>query len=263
MLTQSKLGDNYLTFDEEKHLYILNGSVVPSVTTVNKSSSPESPRLVSWKIKEGSKSTIECLKEVPILVKDYPQYYIDEILKRSTTAWSTEARKAANIGTLVHSYAEEFEKKGFISNDSETRKFINEHIDRKKIFTCIKKFRRWKRSNKDEIIKSEDIIASILYGFAGKFDRLANRNGNIVLSDFKTSSGIFIDNFIQLSAYTIALKEWMNIDVDIIEVLRFGKEDGEFEVKSIKSKSKIKELQEQFIRNVETYSFHKKWNKKD
>jgi len=263
MLTQSKLGDNYLTFDEEKHLYILNGSPVPSVTTVNKAANPESHRLTGWKVKEGAKFTIKELQEVPILVKDYPKYYIDEILKRSTSAWSVEAKKAANIGTLVHSYAEEYEKHRCIAKNSETRKLINEHIDRKKIFSCIKKFRRWEMKNKDEIIKSEEIIASIVHNYAGKFDRLAVRGSSIVLSDFKTSSGIFIDNFIQLSAYTIALKEWMNIDVDIIEILRFGKEDGEFEVESIKNKSKIKELQEQFIRNVETYSFHKKWNKKD
>lgn len=254
-MIESRSGNNILTFDEEKHVYKLNGDHVNSVTTINKLSLPESPRLAAWKVGEGALSVIERLKEVPIPVKDFPPYFIEEVVKKSKAAWMTTARKAANIGTIIHDYAEQFEFKGKI--DEELHERIVQHKDKSKIFSCIKKFRRWKIQNKDIILRHEEILGSILYSFAGKFDRLSSRNGLIVLSDFKTSSGFFIDQLIQLAAYVILLKEWLNINVDVIEIIRFGKEDGEFEVKQVKDKNEIKELQKQFIRGLETYKFMK------
>lgn len=254
-MIESRSGNNILTFDEEKHIYKLNGDIVNSVTTINKLSLPESPRLAAWKVGEGVKYAINSLSEFPQQVNKLPDYLLEEITKKSKAAWMTTARKAANIGTIIHDYAEQFEFKGKI--DEELHEKIKSHKDKAKILSCIKKFRRWKIQNKDTILRHEEILASVLYGFAGKFDRLSNRNGLIVLSDFKTSSGFFIDQFIQLAAYVVLLKEWLNIDVDVIEIIRFGKEDGEFEVKQVKDKKEIKELQKQFIRGLETYKFMK------
>jgi len=254
-MIESRSGNNILTFDDEKHQYRLNGDFVDSVTTINKLSMPESPRLSAWKIGEGAFYVINQLKEFPQQVNKLPDYLLEEISKKSKAAWMTIAKKAANIGTIVHDYAEQFEFRGKI--DEELHKTIMQHKDKAKIISCIQKFRRWKKQNKDTILRHEEILGSVLYRFAGKFDRLASRNGLIVLSDFKTSSGFFIDQFIQLAAYTLLLKEWFNINIDVIEIIRFGKEDGVFETKEIKDKKEIKLLQEQFLRNLATYRFMK------
>lgn len=252
---ESRSGNNILTFDDVKHQYRLNGDFVDSVTTINKLSMPESPRLSAWKVGEGASYAINQLKEFPQQVNKLPDYLLEEIAKKSKAAWMTTAKKAANIGTIIHDYAEQFEFRGKI--DEELHKAIVQHKDKSKIFSCIKKFRRWKRQNKDSILRHEEILGSVLYRFAGKFDRLSSRNGLTVLSDFKTSSGFFVDQFIQLAAYTILLKEWLNINVDVIEIIRFGKEDGAFETKEVKDKKEIKLLQEQFVRNLATYRFMK------
>jgi len=227
MIIESKSGKNTLTFDEDKHVYTLNGNPVYGVTTINKQGYPMSPKLLGWLM---SKGRVKAKKE---------------------------SKEAADIGTLVHDYANLFEKDGKISEELHNK--INTQVNKNLILSCIKKFRRWKRQNLDEIIGSEEIVASVNYNFAGKYDRLSKRNGLVVLSDFKTSSGIYVDQFVQLAGYTIALKEWKNISVDAVEILRFGKEDGTFEPKIVTDQSLIRDFQEQFLRNIFTFNFVQRW----
>jgi hypothetical protein len=98
--------------------------------------------------------------------------------------------------------------------------------------------------------------------FCGKFDRLARRPGvGLVLSDFKTSSGIYADQKIQLAAYAVAIEFWMGLTVDAIEILRFGKDDGEFETELVTSKAAIHEFMQQAKRCRATYEFKKQWDR--
>lgn len=246
-----------LTFEESRHFYNLDGKKIDSVTGVVKGGYPTSFRLINWMIKEGVKACIEFLKQFPEQVSRLPEYVIEEVLKSSCGASRRLAKEAANIGSLVHLYAEYYESA--MPLDEEIHNSIVSNKDRQKIFSCIKKFRRWKRKNNDEIIKHEAICASTRYGIAGKFDRLAKRRNSVVLSDWKTSSGIFTEQFIQLALYTILIEEWFNIKVDAIEIVRFGKEDGEFETKLISDPQQLEELKQQSIRNIETTKFIKKW----
>jgi hypothetical protein len=256
MLIQARsLDGDYLTFDEDRHSYILNGEVVPSVTTINKCAYPESFELSAWKVKQGSLATVDLLKQIPLPVVKLPEDFIKEVVKTSGTYSKRIAKEAADIGSIVHDYAEQWESTGKITEELKSR--ISTHIDKDKIIKCVDKFKEWKDTNKDEIIGHENIIASTIYNVAGKYDRLSHRGKLTVLSDFKTSSGIYIDQFIQLAAYRLMLKSFFGIQVDMIEVLRFGKGKGEFEVHSIKNPKKLDLLEEQFIRNVKTYNFIK------
>jgi hypothetical protein len=254
-MIQSRSNGHFLTFDEDRHVYILDGEIVESVTTAGKGSMPTPAPLICWMVKEGIKYAVNQLKLYPEQVNRLPDYVIEEVIKKGSVAYRQVAKAAADIGTIIHDYAEQFEFKGKIDEELHAR--IVQHQDRKKIFVCVKKFRRWKKANNDRIIKHEEICGSTVYHFAGKFDRLSLRNGLVVLSDFKTSSGIYTEQFIQLAAYTILLEEWFGIKVDVIEIIRFGKEDGAFEVRSLKDKKQIEELKKQFIRNIETYRFLK------
>jgi hypothetical protein len=254
---QSIKGD-YLTFNEDRHSYTLNGEIVPSVTTVNKAAYPEPFQLSAWKVKQGSLATIDLLKQIPLPVVKLPDDFLVEVVQTAPSYSKKLAQEAADIGSIVHDYSEAFEQK----NEKrliELYATIVIHPDSDKIRSCVDKFKEWKDTNKDEIIGHENIIGSARYKYAGKYDRLAKRGKHIVLSDFKTSSGIYVEQFIQLAAYKIMLKEWSNIDVDMIEILRFGKEKGEFEVHSIKKVTEIVTLEQQFLRNRETYNFIKEF----
>jgi hypothetical protein len=126
-----------------------------------------------------------------------------------------------------------------------------------KLLNGIGKFKTWKEGNKDELIASESLIASPTHLFCGKFDRLARRNGRLILDDFKTSNSIYLDHFIQLGAYSIAIREWLGMNVEGLEILRFGKDDGEFETLLIDDPKEIKMFEEQAIRCRQTYEFRK------
>lgn len=232
MIIESVRGLDKIVFDEAKHKYWLNGEAVPGVTTINKQGYPKSEALIRWQVKQG--------------IKEYET--------------KEKAQAAADIGTFVHDYAYNVENNNIDEIDRILRQ-VKVHQDREKIMTAICHFDSWKEDNKDTLMHSEAVVASFKHKYAGKFDRLAERNGKIVLSDFKTSSGIYIDQFLQLAGYAILIKEWLDIKVDAFEVLRFGKKDASFETKLIDKHAMKKVLSDQFIRNVETYYFRAKYDK--
>jgi len=78
------------------------------------------------------------------------------------------------------------------------------------------------------------------------------------LSDYKTSSGIYADMFIQLGLYKIAIEEWMNVKVDALEILRFGK-DGVFEPRYTENIDQINDYVSQGIRVLQTANFRRKY----
>ena len=79
---------------------------------------------------------------------------------------------------------------------------------------------------------SEIQVCSRLNHFAGILDALAIINGEKVLLDFKTSSGIKPDYTIQLAGLTICLEE-MGFTPDKCAILHIPKK-GEFEYREIK-----------------------------
>lgn len=254
MLIQSESKGSYLTFDDTEHTYTLNGKLVPGVTTILHHSLPTSPYLITWMSKLAGQYVVNQLKQFPEQVNKLPDYLLEEVVKKSTQASKQEAKKAADVGSIVHDYCEKIE--AGIPYEMET---ILTHPDKDKIVNCLNKFEEWRVSNKDEITGHEEIIASVSYGFAGKFDRLCSRHGKLILSDYKTSGDIYTSYFIQLAAYAIALEEWKGLEVDGLEVLRFGKKDAKFEVELLTGKKKIQELKDQFVRCKQTYDFTQRW----
>jgi hypothetical protein len=258
-LIQSEKNGHYLTFDEEKHRYALDGERVPGPTTFIKNGYPESANLTSWKIGQGSAYVSKLLQRVgrekPIKLKEKTNA---EIIKRSKTAYVKTSMEAAAIGSIVHDYAYLTE----LGRTREALQMLSEYEGTEqweRINNGVNKFTAWKKENGDEMVSSEAIVASVKYRYGGKFDRLASRNGVLILSDFKTSNGIYLDQFIQLAAYRVAIREWLSLDVEALEILRFGKEDGEFHTLLIDDENEVEELTRQAVRCRETYEFTK-WN---
>lgn len=261
-LIQSVKDKHYLTFDDVKHSYTLDGRHVPGVTTAMKGGYPQSAQLTSWMIGQGAKYTIDQVKA------QWPDLDEKAIIKGARTASKKVAEEAAGIGTIVHDYAYLTE----LGKIEEATKLVADNVDSpnwESINNGIKKFTGWKEENKDEIVSSEAIVAhvcpvhegkeddsALCSCYGGKFDRLAKRGDLLVLSDFKTSSGIYVDMFIQLAAYTIAIDQWLGLKVDAVEILRFGKEDGELQTLMMKGQD-IEKFKQQAIRCRETYEFRK------
>lgn len=255
MLHTSHKNNDTLTFDDVKHVYRLNNEVVPGCTTVNSQGYPESFFLTNWKIDQGVKGLLALLEREGQHPKDLNPERKLELVKEAKGVARRKATAMANVGTLLHDYAYQFEILGRVNEG--LRKSILESPDLEKALACIKSFRRYHRKHTSKLISAESIVASPTYRFAGKFDKLSSDGKDVILTDYKTSSGIYADQLVQLGGYSIAIKEWFDITVTAIEILRFGK-DGSFETLY---ETNVKPFQEQFLRNLSTMRFRKEYEK--
>lgn len=254
---RSEKDGHILEFDEEKHRYRLDGNAVPGTTTFAKGGYPTSELLTSWMIGQGAEYAY-----------DHATGERKEVIKAAKTAYRVKAQEAASIGTTVHDYA-------YLTESGRVREalqLLSEHEDSpnwEKINSGAKKFDTWHAQNKGETVLLEAIVASVVHQYAGKFDHLSLRNGLLVLSDYKTSNGIYVDQFIQLAAYAIAIEEWLDkwlaqynlpLKVGGLEILRFGKEGGEdFQPLMVTEPAEIEAMKEQAIRCRQTYKFRLAW----
>lgn len=259
MLIQSQSGDNYLTFDDVEHTYTLNGKLVPGGSSLPKML-PTPIFLRKWETGQGVAYAIEQLKLCPEPVAKLPQYLLDEIITKSKSAGQRVAKKAANIGSIVHEWAEA-DGNNNTARIAELDKIINEHPDREKILLCLREYKKWNLESGYETVDAEQVIASVKYGWGGKYDRFSLLKSKKIMIDFKTSSGIFLEHKVQVGGcYNQAMKEWRDIELDGIDLVRFGK-DGSFEHELITRKSHLKELIEQAVVCKKTFDFMKEWEK--
>jgi hypothetical protein len=247
-------GKDEVVFDNRpnaRNRYKLNDVVVPGVTTFIKAGMPTSEGLIGWKIGKGAEFALS-------------QYESDlskeEIIKLAKTAWKKDAEEAAGIGVIIHEYAE-------ICGMKQREKAVQmlcqyqSHDKWEAITNAVYKVDQFDEANKDELLFTEQIVGSPLYGFAGRFDRLVRRGNKIIISDYKTSKGFFLDQFVQDAAYSIAIGEWLDIRVDGFEVVRFGKEGGDFQSLLVDDPGELARLRDQALRCLDTYRELKFWSK--
>lgn len=263
--------DHILLFDEEKHRYTLDGNRIPGATTFGKGGYPTSEQLVSWMIGQGAEYACTKLIEEATHEGNFVEWPDNEkqkeIIKAAKTAHRIKAEEAAGIGTIVHDYAYLVE----LGRVREALQMLSEHESSPnwgKINNGVKKYEGWHEQNKGETVLLEAIVASIVHQFGGKFDHLSFRNGLLILSDYKTSNGIYVDQFIQLASYAIAIEEWLDkwlaqynlpLKVGGLEILRFGKEEGELQQLLVTNLEEIEQLKLQAIRCRQTYKFRLAW----
>ncbi len=223
-----------LQFDTEKHKYWLNGELVPGATAGG-AAYPKPEALIQWLIKQG--------------IEQYKS--------------KTKLKQASEIGTLLHDFAECFEK-----GQPFDRRKIEEHPDREAVEKAVTAFLKWKETNKDEVILLEQIVAAPSIRGAGKFDRLVRRDGKVVLGDHKTAKSIYISALVQVAGYAMMTREWLGIHVDLLEIVKFPKEaKGTLEIVQAEADGMtingerfhvpglFKRLESQYIRNLETWRF--------
>lgn len=265
-LIQSKHNNDYLTFDDVKHSYTLNGKHVPGVTTMIHSGYVTSPALVSWMKGQTAEALFDALTQ-PDQSSDqgfYPRESLwpisiaerKKLVKEAKTADKKKSEEAAAIGTIVHDYAYFTELSKFKEADEVLAKAIG-HPDEEKIKNGLYLFSQWKETNKDIVVASETIVASTVLQAGGKFDRLVRRKDQLIISDFKTSSAMYLEQMIQMAAYAIMIEEWMEMKVEGFEVLRFGKDDAAFQTLLVDKPEELELFKKQAIRCRETYEFTK------
>jgi hypothetical protein len=254
---------NLLKFNAATHRYWMNGKPIKGVSSI-KDAHPKGEGLTNWKIKQGIEQALPMYKTwfaangfdavpSPTKFKEMIDELMIEVKKEK------KSRKAADIGTMLHEYAYALEN--HLPFDEAQ---IEQHPDADKVRNAIANLLTWHKTSKDIVIKSEQIVGSCTHWFAGTFDRLVSRDGLIVLSDFKTSNSISVEMKLQLAAYRIAIREWLGIEVQALEILRFDKEKVGFDpVKDVWFTSDEVEMQEheqQFLNLLTTVRYDAKYN---
>ena len=136
--------------------------------------------------------------------------------------------EAASIGSVVHDMSEahiagDVERVAQIRRDTQ---FNAEQIAQME--NGFDAFCNWFDGTCIQISETETPLVSVEHGFAGTFDALGqDRNGKLVLLDWKTSSGLYGEYVVQIAAYAILLAERGDV-VEEAHLCRFSKEFGNF-----------------------------------
>lgn len=159
----------------------------------------------------------EIVKKV---IDDTHYYYVDGVFKPSVTKILQEAmptpfalrqwigevgndkakeklEKAGERGTAIHNACEELLR----GVEIDLTQFPLDS-DKK----CLVAFKNWCAEYQPEIVEIEKVLASEL-GYAGTLDILCKIKGDLTIVDIKTSSAVYDEHILQITAYQCALFE--------------------------------------------------------
>lgn len=209
-----------VAYDDASHTYTLikNGKLVPGVTSII--DNLNKPFLMPWAAKETAEAVKKARKE--LLAAETAEAF-GLIVDDCKGAYRRKSKDALVSGSMAHDRCEQHIKAGMGLEAP-----IEGILEDSKAQASFEAFLSWEKGNRVEWLASEIVVGSEVHEYGGKFDALAIVNGLPTLIDFKTSSQISKDYFIQLAGYEIALDE-MGLKVWQRLVLRIPKDGKDFE----------------------------------
>lgn len=197
-----------VSFDEEKHSFTIGERKILSVTRVT-SVIDKSPVLMGWQEKITRNHLLERLQSgMPI---------DERFIKEATSLHRAEKEKAGTSGDIVHEYFEQLalKLKPEIPEEEEARNGVLAGL-------------KWINENRVTFLEAEKLSYSKKYDFAGIIDSIARVNGKLTILDFKTSSGIYPEMFLQASAYATMYEEMTKKKIAQVLILHLDKKTGNF-----------------------------------
>lgn len=220
-------------FPNGRQRYLVNGKSCVSVTQVT--GLLNKPALTFWAANMGRDFLLGHLRQGSEITEDL----IIEAAKQHTLKKAQEATS----GTLVHEWAEMYIKG------------LNPAMpDDNRVINGVVAFLDWVKEYKVKFIASEQIIYSKINDFVGLADAIAKIGNKVYLIDFKTSSSIYSEYFIQTAAYLKADEEECGRKYDGVKIVRFSKDTGEFGI-SERSMSEVEKDYQAFVGLLQV----KKW----
>lgn len=134
---------------------------------------------------------------------------LDARLKQTKYACNTKLSEAGDIGTALHERIEWQLKRRLVKFDTNGGDLggTPPPVIPQEAQWAYEAWEKWAEESKLEPLMIEQRVYSLKYGFAGTTDMIGRINGMLVVSDWKTSSGLYLEHLIQISAYREALKE--------------------------------------------------------
>ena len=215
MTIETLVGNDTIYFDDERHRFwkVEGGKKVniSSVTTftgvIDKSSA-----LIGWAIKLARVYLQDRLANGAQIT----ELDIHDACKQHTV----RKQEAADIGTQIHALVEKWIKGEEFEIPEDDR--VRNGFDA---------FLKFQKEHRAKWIDSEKIVYSPTHNYAGILDAVGEIDGKLVLVDFKSSNGLYPEYSFQAAGYQIAYEEMTGKKIDHRLIIRFGKDDGEFEAK--------------------------------
>lgn len=224
----------YSVTRNEDHSYVLDGRLMPGVTTILEAAGK--PWLAAWKVKDlcmmlGAQSgplgseRPSWKKAVYIpggLWNPGVAYTEQEIVAAINTARQGSKDKsdaAKDTGTIAHEWIEAAISAELIGAPAP------KYPDDPEAALACQSWYAWRQDHEVEWYASESIVASREHWYGGTFDARANVRGPVtggvwrkVMLDWKTSKEIYAEYWMQFSAYYEAHKEMTGDEDDYLRV---------------------------------------------
>ncbi len=232
-----------LEFCPAKHEYhaICEGKRVQAYGVTSCLQIINKPALMYWAVNQA----IAHLENNWDINGDYDEVQKKNLLEEAKKAHRTKSQEAADVGTMFHEWAEDY------INAKLQGKKAPEYPKNKQLRSAVDSFLKWESENNVEWLEAEKKLYSIKHGFAGTCDGLARVNGVLSAIDFKTSSGIYDEMFLQASAYAKAIEEEYGDSIKQVWIIRVSKTGGEFEAQ------KAENIDEHFEGFLSAYGLYK------
>jgi hypothetical protein len=212
-----------LVFDHYHHKYFVDREVTPSVTTIL--SIIAKPALINWAANMAA-DYVESHLQAGVSLDEIQ---IGELVKGARSAHRTKKDKAADVGSLVHKYVEDYIgwTQVLLGTGVQGKKPglpVNEVLAR-----SVAQFHEWEKEHKVKFLLSEQPVYSKEFKYAGTLDFICKIGGKLYCGDLKTSSGIYPEYKAQLAAYRQARQEEFPSEKYAGNLIVRVSRDGEFE----------------------------------
>lgn len=198
-----------------RHYTDSRGRKLPSATTIL--SLLDKPALVGW----AAKTVTEYVRERALgNGNDGPvdRDRLVSILDAAPKEWRKVSRKACDTGTMVHGAIETILKGG-----------REPEAPSPEALSALVAFYEWRDAHALTPIETEVTVYG--NGYAGTADLVAILDGKTYLVDFKTSTGVWPENYLQVAAYRAAWNRTHERQIEGHGVLRLDKFTGKPEWK--------------------------------
>lgn len=210
-------GDVTLEFDEKKHVYTVDDKVIPSVTGITKIIDKSGP-LMWWAVGE----CVDFIRTRKPDFSEMDEIEVDEFLHDAHRAHLRSSKKAADIGTLVHAWIDDYLCGKVSQSDLPKNPAARS--------SCIT-FLDWYHEHVEAVYETEFKCYSREHGYAGTADFDGMVLGERALVDWKTSKAIYPEYEIQGNAYIMAREEELDVTYDALWIIALPKDGGPIKAK--------------------------------
>ena len=109
---------------------------------------------------------------------------------------------------------------------------------------AITKWVNWEKTSGYTWHYSERIIYSQKWHYAGTLDAIAEKNGKLIIVDFKTSKKVYDEHKFQIAAYVKSVEEEFGEKIEDRVIIQLSKETGATKINEITDK--VSNLEEDF-----------------